>query len=416
MSRECGQRGCLLVLIFAVAQGVAYAQDQGQASIPAPSAPVASDAPRDPLLVLVEKAISVTSRRQLTAGVHTPWQVVHGILALRHDLVMKLPDGGQISGIEWMAGGALHEGQPLWEITPYGGRGHTFTKPYAFEGHPTQFMGYMSMSNLPLDFQFKVGQTGKTVTVADVVNDAKMQVREGPEVTWTLWALTHYLEPDAEWVNSAGEQWSIERMVQVETRQSVLSGACGGTHGLFALAYARNKHLRNGNVLRGPWLEADQKVQRYVQEARALQNPDGSFSAAFFRGPELGQAFAKRLPANGHVLEFLMMALPEERMKEEWVRRGVTSVAQDLVDNRSAPADCGPLYHALHALKLYNYRVNPASSDYGKQAIEHTVAKPVSPPPPAERTEKATPEPKAANAVGPVNVDEKTPSSESPAP
>ena len=120
-----------------------------------------------------------------------------------------------------MASGALHNGQTLFEVTPYGGRGRPFTKPYAFEGHPTQFMGYMAMCDLPLDFQFQAGD--KKITVADIVNDAKMQVKEGPEVTWTLWALSHYLSADAEWVNAAGEPWSIERMVQIQTRESVLS-------------------------------------------------------------------------------------------------------------------------------------------------------------------------------------------------
>ena len=59
-----------------------------------------------------------------------------------------------------------------------------------------------------------------------------------------------------------------------------------------------------------------------------------------------------------------MCALPEHELKQPWVRRGVESVAQDLIDNRKTPCDCGPLFHALHALKMFNYRANPLVKNY----------------------------------------------------
>jgi hypothetical protein len=373
-------------------QSVAIGQEAPDTTSAVPTAAVVPAT--DPLILQVEEAIAITSRRKLTAGVYTPWQVVHGILALRQDFIMKKPDGGEISGIEWMASGALHEGQTLFEVTPYGGRGRPFTKPYAFEGHPTQFMGYMAMCDLPLDFQFQAGE--KKITVADIINDAKMQVREGPEITWTLWALSHYLEPNAEWINAAGESWSIERLVQIQTRESVVSGACGGTHGLFALAYARNHYLATGKPLQGVWIEADQKIKRFVSEAKALQNADGSFSAAYFRGPQYSTDFATRLPANGHILEWLMVALTDQQLNEQWVRNGVASVSKDLIDNRRAPTDCGPLYHALHGLKLYNYRVNPHATDFGKAAKTKSVTQKTEQPAAKPAAAVASPAPVAA--------------------
>lgn len=334
----------------------------GQEPTRLPPPPEPTNPEEDPLLEKVERAIAITSRRQLTVGQFSPWQVVHGILALRQDLMLKQPGGAEISGIDWMASGAKWKGEPLFEVTPFGGRGHPFTRAYDFEGHPTQFMGYMCEADLPLDFEFQAGS--KKITIADIINDAKMQISEGPEVTWTLWALAHYLEPTATWTNSRGESWGIERMLEIQYRESVIGGACGGCHGLYALAYARNKYLAKGNSLRGVWVQADQKIKRYVYEAQALQNTDGSFSAAYFRGAELGRDFAKRLPANGHILEYLMVALSEKDLKQPWVRRGVDSVAQDLIDNRRTECDCGPLFHALHALKMYNFRVNPKAKSY----------------------------------------------------
>lgn len=375
--------------------GTAYGQqDPGAPPLVPPDVVPGKDS--DPLLEKVQQAIAVTTRRQLTVGEHSPWQVVHGILALRQGMLMKKPGGGEISGIDWMASGELWKGESIFEPTPYGGRGHPFSKKWHFEGHPTQFLGYMCEANMPLDFEFRAGT--KKITVRDIINDAKMQITEGPEVTWTLWALAHYLNSNEEWTNARGEPWSIERMVRIEYQQSVLNSACGGTHGLYALAYSRNQRLSQKLPLTGWWVYADMKVKRYIQEARALQNADGSFSSAYFRGRENIAEFEKRIPANGHVLEYLMCALPESELKQTWVRRGVESVAQDLIDNRKTPCDCGPLFHALHALKMYNYRVNPHANGYSDLTPVEVVKEAEKPaakvaPEPPESKEEVTVEP-----------------------
>jgi len=360
---------------------------QGQDPAASATAPNAAEVvvKRDALLEKVDQAIAVTSRRRLEVGKHSPWQVVHGVLALRQDMIMVRPDGSEISGIEWMASGALWKGDTIFKVTPYGGQGHPFSAKWDFEGHPTQFLGYMCEARLPLDFEFQAG--AKKITVRDIINDAKMQIKEGPEVTWTLWALAHYLDTNEEWINARKEQWSIERMLKIEHQDSVLNSACGGTHGLYALAYARNKHVLNGNKLNGVWLLADNKIRRYITEAERLQSPDGSFSAAYFRGPEQAKEFAKRLPANGHTLEFLMRSVPDEYLSQTWIRRGVDSVAADLIDNRRTPCDCGPLFHALHALKLYKQRVS--GGDYCERPMLQVVrvgatSTTSAPPPPKE--------------------------------
>lgn len=318
--------------------------------------------PIDPLDELVAEAIRVTSLRRLTAGVHTPWQVVHGILAQRWDLKLQRPGETDISGIEWITAGQYFDGMPLWEATPYGGRGHPYTRPYAFEGHPTQFMGYMTMANIP--FEYEVQTPTKIITIRDIVNDAKMQVHEGVEITWTLWTLAHYEDTDARWFNAAGEPWSVERLMKLQIDEPVTSGACGGCHGLYALAYARNMFisahgLKGTRGLRGVWFEADHKIKRYIEEARILQNTDGSFSAAHFKGALHSDDFATRITTSGHQLEWLMIALSQKQLQEEWVRRGIAAVANDLIKNKHVKSDCGPLFHGMHALVVYRQRTVP---------------------------------------------------------
>lgn len=337
------------------------------------------------LPVLINDAVSITSRRYLTADVHTPWQIMHGLLALRDEYRIKV-DGEKVQALNWLTQKRLYKDKPIIEHTPYGGRFHPFTEPYAFEGHPNQFLAILTMSELPVDFTFDT-TVGGQVSIQDMLNNAKAAVNDREEITWTLWALSRYLPVDSEWFASDGEPWSIERLVQIQTYADPNEAACGGTHGLFALALARNSYLATGQPLRGIWFEADQKVRRYVALAKSLQNDDGTFSSEYFRGPGQSKDFGKRIATSGHILEFLMVAASEEELKEEWLQKAIYAVANELVENRKEAADCGPLYHALHALVLYRQRagIDPTETT---MAVRTEKAKPGETPAESASTEK----------------------------
>ena len=326
---------------------------------------------RDSLLKLVDRAIDTTSRRYLTAGRHTPWQILHGVLAMRQDFQVKHVDTGEkISALKWVQDGPIFKGKSLLLKTNTGAQFHPYTEPYDFQGHPCQFLAILTMSQLPMNTEFKT-QEG-AITVQDLVNTAKANINDQEETTWALWALSHFVGPDAHWTNKNGEAWSIERLVRLQIEEEPTQAACGGTHGLFALAYARNGYIHTERPLRGVWLEADMKVRRYVEMAKQLQNTDGSFSSNHFEGPGYQRDFSERLAAAGHILEFLMMALPQQRLNEEWVRRGVEQVASDLIENRRIPVKCGPLYHGLHGLVVYRERMEPPAVTLQEEIEEVT--------------------------------------------
>ena len=312
-----------------------------------------ADAEQDPLLTLVDQAINTTSRRKLSAEVHTPWQIFHGLLAYRENFEIS-QDGQKISILDWLANDCTYKNEKLFQITPHGGRLHPYSVPYAFEGHANQFLAILSMSNLPEGYEVKVGD--QKLTFADLVQNSKMELNVRDETTFSLWALSRVLSPDAEWTNEKGEYCSIEQLVREETNLSLRSAACGGSHCLFALGCAINEYRKTGKQLRGVWLEADQKLQQHIYGARSLQNSDGTFSTKYFDGPGYSNDFAERIETSGHTLEWLMMALPSERLSEEWVRRAAYTLATDIIEHRSDPVRCGALYHAVDALVLYRER------------------------------------------------------------
>ncbi|MEZ6059145.1 MAG: hypothetical protein R3C19_02170 [Planctomycetaceae bacterium] len=304
----------------------------------------------DPVLKVVQEAVDATRRRLLSTDQHTPWQIMHGLLALRQDLRIR-KDGEVISGLDWVCTGPTFDNVRWFEKTRHGGRAQPYSRPYAFEGHANQFLAILSMSGLSLDHEFQTDDG--PITMKDMLRNAQMTMNTKDEVTWSLWALSRYLPPDAEWLNENGEPWSIERMVKIQTDAPLKGAPCGGTHGLFALAHARNVYLRHGKPLRGVWLEGEYKIRTYINTARMQQNSNGSLSSNYFRGREYDQDFNKRMASAGHVLEFLMIALPQEELQEQWVRRAIHATASDLLNNRKAHVKCSPLYHSANGLSIY---------------------------------------------------------------
>lgn len=310
----------------------------------------------------LDLAIEVSSRRYLTANSHSPWQIFHGLLALKKDFQLILGDR-KVNAIEWIATSEPRfDNQPLLMKTQFGGKFHSFTRPYAFEGHPAQFVALLSQSDLPIGYSFKVGS--EQITLGDIINNTMKEVNTREEVTWVLWGLQHYLKTDTQWVNQHNEPWSIERLVQIETTQPVVGTPCGGNHRLFALTRTRDKHLRTGGKLVGVWAQADHRIRQHIEIARSLQNYDGTFSSKFYETSGHTTDLNQRFNTTGHTMEFLSVALPENRLEEQWVKNAITALCNDLIVNRQRNIDCGPLYHTLNSLIIYRERLrslNPGS-------------------------------------------------------
>ena len=316
---------------------------------------VTSPVPADPFLAQLDLAIEVSSRRFLTANVHSPWQIFHGLLPLKQKFQLN-HNGQKVNAIEWIATSEpKFDNQPLLMKTVHGGKFHSFSRPYAFEGHPAQFLALLSQSDLPPSFAFKVGND--QITIGGIINNTRKEGNTREEVTWVLWALQHYLRPDAQWLNQHNEAWSIERLVQIESAALVVGASCGGNHRLFALICTRDKHLKHGGQLVGVWAQADYKIRQHIEIARSLQNYDGTFSSKFYETSGYSNDLNSRFNTSGHTMEFLSIALPDARLNEQWIRNAVAVLCNDLVANRSRVIDCGPLYHTLNSLIIYRDRV-----------------------------------------------------------
>lgn len=309
---------------------------------------------RDRLANTVAAAIESASRRTLSTDVHTPWQIMHALLGLRQDF--RINDRGRtVSGLDWISAGPRFEGEYWFLVSEHGGKAHPYSKPYAFEGHANQSLAILSMLGLPLTHELKADKG--VITIGDMVNHAKLEINDKEEVSWSLWALSRYLPPDATWQNKDGEVWNIDRMVELQLQRllskPMIKSPCGGTHAMFALAHARNIRLQANLPIRGVWLQADQQIRKCIELARTQQQPNGQFSTKFFEGRATEQDFDKRIASSGHILEFLMIALPQDELNARWVRRGIEATARDIMANRQSYVKTAPLYHAVNGLTIY---------------------------------------------------------------
>jgi hypothetical protein len=104
----------------------------------------------------------------------------------------------------------------------------------------------------------------------------------------------------------------------------------------------------------GVYSLAERHVANYVNYAYSLQNPDGSFSTEWFKGPGREADVDRRLKTTGHTLELLLYAGTEQQLTHYRTVRAVNYLSNIMYANRNRDWEAGPLGHAIHALVLYD--------------------------------------------------------------
>jgi hypothetical protein len=225
------------------------------------------------------------------------------------------------------------------------------------QGHTDQWMGYLSDCRLPLEEKIVVA--GVEHTVADYIEQMKLDVPKNPlrEYSWTLMALTAYFPSDYKWTAGDGQEWSIERLVEIELEHSLDASPCGGTHRMTALTIAHNRHVAAGGQDEGVWKTLRGRIDECVEDAHKFQNPDGSLSSNYFLRPGKSADLAVAMGSAGHTMEFVATALDKEKLQQPWVKRAVLDVCKLFRKTKPVDVECGALFHAAHGLVLYREKV-----------------------------------------------------------
>ncbi len=238
---------------------------------------------------------------------------------------------------------------------------------YGLQTRPSQFLAVLAQARVPIDYQIRVSDFQGTV--ADLVEFEKLNCRSGDDLSHTLIGLAHYLEDDQSWENDLEEEWSVERLVREEAARSASTSDPDVTDRLMGLSYAVDRRKQRGEPLDGVFLQAAEHVNKFHDYALSVQNPDGTWHPSFFAYRGTSREASGALRSTGHVLEWLVFSLPEERLEDPRVVRSVAYVAK-LLGSKGArwsatsmsDPDFAALMRAVHALSMYDRRVFQAAA------------------------------------------------------
>ncbi|MFV2068582.1 MAG: ADP-ribosylation factor-directed GTPase activating protein isoform b, partial [Pirellulales bacterium] len=303
-----------------------------------PSATSATAAKKEPLpsdaalRERIDRVLDFTQNdRHLSSEVHAAWQILHGALAYGRSFEI-VHEGKRVPALDWVLDGGKMKG---WTMRrgPKGLKAVLEPGTKTGQGHEDQWLAVIAQSDLPADHPVVVGST--KYRIGDLVNQAKYDLFDGKECSWTLIGLSTYLPADVTWKARDGGIWSLERIMAMEANQDLAVSACGGTHRLIGMTMAL-KRFEDAEAdakdeppkLTAGWLAAQQKIRQAVDLAREYQLPNGAFSINYFQRSANAPDMAAHLGASGHTLEFLSLALDNQQLHQEWITRGVVHLCE----------------------------------------------------------------------------------------
>jgi len=319
----------------------------------------------------------------LSASENTATEVMHCCLAFgcNTELYRSGSSGKKVNGIT-----CLCWNYPCAGYEPLGlSQGRVAPRiGYGLQEHPSQLLAVLALSRVKPTYPLRVGEHVRTV--ADLVEHEKLSCRSGADLSLKLIGLTYYLGDELTWENSLGQQWSIERIIKEELDQPILSAACGGTQRLMGLGCALAQREKRSQPLEGQFDRARKLIDQYHDYALKVQNSDGSWSPGFLAARGTSRNQALQLRSTGHVLEWLAMSLPEERLEDPRVVRSVEYVNRLLAGQRYrrnvrslSTREIGSVMHALRALVVYDQRLlEPRTPKASAAGAEKVARKPSS--------------------------------------
>lgn len=327
----------------------------------------------DTLRQRLDAAINhVRSRQLLTTN--SFWTIFHGMLGLGPKVELMDPvTKTKVPALPYIFGGRFEFGEIRGaKFTPTAdGLDVSIGPIHVGQGHQDQFIAEMTEWGVAGDTPVVV--FGKEYAFRDFVTEsmARARVGRGQELSWAIVVVASHMGTDCEWTNRFGETLHFEDLVRDEVDASIIDAACGGTHRLYGLTWALFCHIRNGGRVERVWKDVEEKLAAHVELARKYQNPDGSLSSEYFKGPGFSMNPHERLASSGHILEWLVTHLSDEELRDRWIQDAVQAVSLMILDNKDAAIESGALYHATHGLVTYRQRLLgspfPAPPQTGRQ-------------------------------------------------
>lgn len=253
---------------------------------------------------------------------------------------------------------------------------------YGVQERPSQLLAVLALARVNSDYPMRVGEDVRNV--ADLVEHEKLGCRSNADLSLTLTGLAYYVDDDATWTNSLGEEWSVERIVQQELAGELRNVVAGETDRVMGLGYLLSRRATREQPIEGQFLRAKTFIDQYHDYVLKHQNSDGSWGIRRVSGGSTTYDSAQQLHATGRVLEWLAVSLPEDRLEDAGVVRAVAYLDNLLANGRYrhdlnsySTQQIGSVMHALHALAVYDERVfEPSDPEPAETPADRQAARP----------------------------------------
>ena len=317
-------------------------------------------------------------RSVLTHGFNRPevadrrsnWGMMHSMMVYGAD-TQVIVGRKRYSTIAWIAGNNACRGQRIFDLDEHG----IFVRSGAgLQGHQGQLLTMFALAGVPQNYPIYCN--GQRFSVADIVEREMDDCVSGNELTFTLIALSHYLDSDEVWRSRDGETWSITRLIREELSQPIVGAACGGTHRLMSFAHAIRMRRRQGKPIDGQWRRAEIFTQDFIKYAYGLQNRDGSMGTAWFEGRQDNGDVDRKLQTTGHIVEWLLTVTPDSQLQNPRLVSAVNFLNRSIRETEREDSNIGPRGHALRSLAMYYERVYARGVAWKPTAVATRSASP----------------------------------------
>ncbi|MDR1480203.1 MAG: hypothetical protein LBJ00_14805 [Planctomycetaceae bacterium] len=329
----------------------------------------------DQLLQSIQTALTLNTTRTVTTVNNTPGDILLAALPYGADSKIWQPDpnapparnsrnkpvqqGNYIYSIGTLCWNYVCNGKTLLRSD---GKNVYAKVGAGYQLRPGSFLALLAMSNIMPNYELKVG--GGIYTIGNLIASEKRSVSRGSNMSLILLGLSFYGTPTDSWKNDLGETWNIERMVIEELNRPIDQGTSDVTDWLLGLTAAVNLYEEEKIQLPNAVALAKKQIGVYQEWVLSVQNEDYLWHPKFFLYRGVGADNFDSLYSSGHILRWLVLSLPDERLQDLRIKRSINSLITALnriptAQNANTLTDrqLESLAIALQTISIYKQRV-----------------------------------------------------------
>lgn len=327
----------------------------------------------------VRRTLSHVYSRSLSAQSNLPVEVMAFSEAFGHTAEIA---SGNRSGQKINAVGALCWNYPCggYKLLRTDGKKIVARVGYGYQQRPAQLLAVLALNRVPASYEIRIDDDHGTV--ADLVASEKLACGKGLDQSAALIGLAFYTEPGETWKDGLGETWSVERLLEAELDRKADASRADVIHRLMGISFA----VKRLEAKEGASAKVVERATKHIEEFHdftlGLQNDDGTWHPGFLAYRGTSKDDEGTLYSTGMILGWLVYSLPEERLEDERILRGLSFLNKQLAYRSgrrsgmpSSSLEVVGQMSAARALSLYDVRYftprtpqEPVESDESKEA------------------------------------------------